>query len=327
VESRPLRYFVAVAEELNFARAAERLGMSATPLSRAIRKLESELGVTLFERSTHRVALTAAGVELLAEAKIVLDALQAAQRRAQRAGRPDPKLVLALKADGHAGMLDAVLARYEADPAALPVAIRLCEWGEQPQLLRRGEADAAFVHEPFDHTALDAEPLITEPRVAALPATHPLADRDHVSIADLGLPAEPVHPSEFRRNLTAGADAHRVRDLSQLLTLVELGELVQVLPESVAILYPRPDVAYRPVPDAPPLVTAIAWPQQSRSRATAALVRAATSLAESLHPRAGGPGCVSYPSSSSGFAQFVGAPPASTAATSVAMRAADSSAT
>ncbi|MER6921755.1 LysR family transcriptional regulator, partial [Streptomyces spiralis] len=78
MESRPLRYFVAVAEELNFARAAERLGISPPPLSRAIRQLETELGVTLFERTTHSVVLTPAGEVLLAEARIALDALEAA---------------------------------------------------------------------------------------------------------------------------------------------------------------------------------------------------------------------------------------------------------
>ncbi|MGB8946829.1 MAG: LysR family transcriptional regulator, partial [Streptomyces sp.] len=105
MESRPLRYFLAVAEELNFARAAERLGISPPPLSRAIRQLETELGVILFERTTHSVALTPAGTVLLAEARIALDALQAAGRRAQRAAASDPKLVLAVKADGDAGLL------------------------------------------------------------------------------------------------------------------------------------------------------------------------------------------------------------------------------
>jgi DNA-binding transcriptional LysR family regulator len=280
VESRPLRYFVAVAEELNFARAAERLGMSAPPLSRAIRRLEDELGVLLFVRTTHSVALTPAGTVLLAEARIALDTLQAAQRRAQRAGSPDPKLVLALKADGDAGLLDSILARYGADPASQPVAIRLCEWGEQPQLLRQGEADAALVHEPFDRTGLDAETLAVEPRIVALPAAHPLVARDRVRLADLGLPTEPGHPTAFRRYLTPTADEHRVRDIPQLLTLVELGELIQVLPESIRTRYPRPGVAYRPVLDAPPATLTITWPQQSRSKATAALVRAATSLAD-----------------------------------------------
>lgn len=99
VESRPLRYFVAVAEELNFARGAERLGIASPPLSRAIRKLEAELGVTLLERSTRSVALTPAGTVLLEQARVALDALEAAGRRAQRAADPEPKLVLAVKAD------------------------------------------------------------------------------------------------------------------------------------------------------------------------------------------------------------------------------------
>jgi DNA-binding transcriptional LysR family regulator len=75
------------------------------------------------------------------------------------------------------------------------------------------------------------------------------------------------------------ADQYGVRNLPELLTLVEFGDIVTLLPESVAARYPRPGLAYRPVPDAPPAILAIAWPQQSRSMATAALVRAATSLA------------------------------------------------
>ncbi|TQM44083.1 LysR family transcriptional regulator [Pseudonocardia cypriaca] len=273
MESRPLRYFVAVAEELNFTRAAERLGISAPPLSRAISKLEAELGVALFERSTHNVALTPPGAVLLQEARIALDALQAAGRRARRAAGPEPKLVLALKADAGASLLDDILARYSTDPAARPVAVHLCEWGEQPQLLRQGEVDVALVHEPFDHTGLDAETVATEPRIAAIPAGHPLAERDQLRVADLGIPT-----GELRRYLDPAAARRRPTGLAQLLTLVELGELIQLLPESVTARYPRPGVAYRSVVDAPAAVLAIAWPQQSRSQATAALVRAATAL-------------------------------------------------
>jgi DNA-binding transcriptional LysR family regulator len=273
VESRPLRYFVAVAEELNFARAAERLGMSPPPLSRAIRQLERELGVALFERTTHSVKLTPAGTVLLPEAKIALDALQAAGRRAQRAVDRDPKLVLAVKADGDAGLLEPILARYASEPAAVPVAVRLCAWHEQPRLLRRGEADVALVHEPFDRTGLDAETLVAEPRVAALAATHPLAARTGLTLADLGL--GPGDVETYIDELRGYG-----RDLAQLLTLVGLGDVVPLLPLSVAARYPRPGVVYRPVPDAPSAILAIAWPQQSRSTATAALVRAATSAAD-----------------------------------------------
>ncbi|MGW1894933.1 LysR family transcriptional regulator [Streptomyces sp. NPDC002004] len=275
MESRPLRYFVAVAEELNFTRAAERLGISAPPLSRAIRQLEKEMGVSLFQRNTHAVSLTPAGAVLLAEAKIALDALKAAERRAQRAATPVPKLILAVKADGDAGLLEPILARFASEPAAVPVAVRLCGWHEQPQLLRQGEADAALVHEPFDRTGLDSETLIAEPRVAALAATHTLAKRDRLALADLGLRPDDVH-RHIEQNRIEG------RDLAQLLTLVALGGPTALLPVSVAGRYPRPGVVYRPVPDAPPSALAIAWPQQSRSTATAALVRASAFVAETL---------------------------------------------
>ncbi|WP_127357342.1 LysR family transcriptional regulator [Actinacidiphila soli] len=281
MESRPLRYFVAVAEELNFARAAERLGISPPPLSRAIRQLESEMGVTLFERTTHSVALTPAGTVLLEEARIALDALQAAERRAQRAAAPEPKLVLAVKADGDAGLLEPILARYASEPTAVPAAVRLCGWHEQPRLLRRGEADAALVHEPFDRTGLDTETLAAEPRVAALAATHPLAARDRLALADLGLRPGDLH--RFRDEIRSEG-----RDLAQLLTLVGLGGLTPLLPASVAARYPRPGVVYRPVPEAPPAVLVIAWPQQSRSTATAALVRAAASVADAVRDRQAG---------------------------------------
>ncbi|MFF4560248.1 LysR family transcriptional regulator [Streptomyces sp. NPDC001435] len=274
MESRPLRYFVAVAEELNFTRAAERLGISPPPLSRAIRQLEKELGIALFERTTHSVTLTPAGTVLLAESRIALDALQAAGRRAQRAAAPEPKLVLAVKADGDAGLLEPMLARYASELQAVPVAVRLCGWHEQPRLLRLGEADAALVHEPFDRTGLDAETLTAEPRVAAFAATDPLAARDRLTLADLGL-----RPGDLHRYLDEIRSESR--DLAQLLTLVGLGKgSTPLLPASVAARYPRPGLVYRPVPDAPPAVLAIAWPQQSRSTATAALVRVAMAVAD-----------------------------------------------
>jgi DNA-binding transcriptional LysR family regulator len=279
VESRSLRYFVAVAEELNFSRAAERLGIASPPLSRAIRKLEADLGITLLERSTHHVALTPAGIVLLGQARIALDAVDAAGRRAQRAASTEPKLVLAVTADTAAELLDPILSRYAADPAADPVVIRLCGWGEHARLLREGHADAALLYEPFDRTGLDAETISTEPYLAALAAAHPLAQPDQVSLSELGLPdITPGHPGDLDRYVSRVGERHDVRDLPQLLALVELGELVTLLPESVATRYPRPGVAYRSVPDAPPATLVIAWPQQSRSLATAALIRAATSV-------------------------------------------------
>jgi DNA-binding transcriptional LysR family regulator len=277
IESKVLRYFVAVAEELNFSRAADRLGISASPLSRAIRALEADIGATLLERDTHGVALTPAGAVLLEQGRTALEALQAAVRRARRAGAATPQLVLAVKADSDAGLLDTILARYAGQDSALPVVVRLCGWDEQPRLLRQGEADVALVHSPFDSTGLDAEPVVVEPTVAAVPATHPLARAGRATLADLGLPVtDSSDLAGVRRYQVHLVERHGVRDLAQLLALVELGRIVTLVPRSVADRYPRPGLAYLDVPDAPPAVLTIAWPQESRSTAVAALVRAAT---------------------------------------------------
>src|SRR5438045_6485281 len=100
LDLRRLRYFVAVAEELNFGRAAALLGIAQPSLSRAIQRLEAQLGVLLLERTTRHVALTAAGQTLLQQARTVLTASAAETRRTQRAGRSDSTLRVAVKPSG-----------------------------------------------------------------------------------------------------------------------------------------------------------------------------------------------------------------------------------
>ncbi|WP_432989419.1 LysR family transcriptional regulator [Dactylosporangium sp. CA-233914] len=276
VESRPVRYFVAVAEEGSFTRAAARLGIAGPALSRAIRNLETELGVRLFERSTRVVELTEPGVVLLTHARPALEALDAAARRAVRASASQRSLLLAVKADADGGLLEDILAAAATEPDAGPVAVRLCGWREHTRLLRTGEADAALMFEPYDPAGIDADVVAVEPRVAALPADHPLATAARVRLTDLGIAPENVTERAER-------DIHQlgVHDLAQLLALVGLGTTITVLPRSVAARYPRQAVAYVPIEDCPPAALVIAWPQHSRSRGVAALVRAATAVATS----------------------------------------------
>lgn len=271
LEARELRYFVAVAEELHFGRAAERLGIAQPPLSRAIRQLERRLGVTLVERTSRSARLTPAGQVLLRDGRAALDAVAAAARRAQRAGRTDPSLVLVMKPGGDGGLLPTILAAYEAEPAAIPVEI-VFSARERPAMLRDGRADVGLLlRPPDDLTGLDAEELRTEPQVVVLAERHPLAIRATVSLADLDgetLPRWPGMPGT----------GPLVRDQGQLMQLIALGRMVAVVPESVRDRL-SPGLVCRPVPDAPPTTIAVAWPPGSTSRPVAAFVRAASAVA------------------------------------------------
>lgn len=296
LETRQLRYFVAVAEELNFGRAARRLGMAQPPLSRAIRQLEHQLGVQLFTRDTHQVALTRAGEVLLGDARTALDAVTAAVLRAQHAAGSTPKLRLALKADIDGGLLPRILEAYVREEAALPVEFVLGNVGEQAQAVREGRADAALLLNPFDQRSLDHEPLVTEPFLLAVAADVPLAARTSLRLADLkgwnlpdGSPAEQGSAAVLHGTFSpppAGAP-REASDLPRIFKLIELGSIVCFFPASLTARYLRPEIAYRPVEDLEPAALSVAWPQNSRSPAVAAFVRAATKVAEAS--RAGVP--------------------------------------
>jgi LysR family transcriptional regulator, benzoate and cis,cis-muconate-responsive activator of ben and cat genes len=266
MDSRELRYFVAVAEELNFGRAAHRLGIAQPPLSRAIQYLERRMGVALLTRTSRQVSLTAAGEVLLHEGRKALTALTAAERRTQRAGAE--RLVLAMKANSDAGLLEKILVAYESE-----VDLLICAIAEQGVLLREGKADAALLRFPYDDPEGFAyEELLTEPDVAVLPRTHRLADRESLTMADLAnevFPQWPGHPP------TGGP---QVRDGAQLLQLVTLGRTIAVLPASTEPIL-RPELACVPITDAPTSTLAIAWPEDSRSKPLAALVKAAVECA------------------------------------------------
>lgn len=292
LETRQLRYFVTVAEELHFGRAAERLGMAQPPLSRAIRGLERQLGVTLLERHTRRVALTPAGETLLADARIALEAITAAGRRARNAGRTPPGIRLALKADNDSGLLPAILDTYAAQEAAVPVDLVFCGFGEQAQAVRDGRADIALILCPFDDRGLDYEPLLTEPFLIALSSSDPLAARSSLCLADLaGRRLPGGEPADLGPSASGTArDGERTfSNLTEILRLVELGTMACFLPASIAQRYDRPEIAYRPVADAGQATLVLAWPEGSRSPALAAFVRAAGEAAAARprrdHPR------------------------------------------
>ncbi|WP_406144071.1 LysR family transcriptional regulator [Streptomyces sp. NBC_01012] len=282
METRELRYFVAVAEELHFGRAAERLGIAQPPLSRAIGKLERHLGAVLLERSSRAVTLTEAGAVLLREARAALDAMEAAERRTRRAAPAAPGqagVVLATKAGASSEFLAKLLDAYAAEPGAVTVDLLLCGIGEQEQLLRDGRADVALLHRPFDTTAgFDTEEVSTEGQVAILPVRHDLAGRSGVHLAEVSaLPGLPLPRWPRADGTYPDGSGPEVHDHTQLLQLVALGRAVMIAPESCRAQLGS-DLAAVPVLDAPSVTTVIAWPPQSRSVAVAGLVRTAARL-------------------------------------------------
>ncbi|BCJ47009.1 LysR family transcriptional regulator [Actinoplanes ianthinogenes] len=279
METRELRYFVAVAEEAHFGRAAQRLGMAQPPLSRAISQLERRLGVELLERTSRGATLTEAGAVLLREARAVLDAVEAAERRTRRAASAGPGLVLVAKAGASSELLAKLLDAYASEPDAVPVDVVLCGVAEQERLLRDGRADVALLHRPFDSTAgFDIEELGTEGQVAILPSGHPLTVRDHVRMADLeDLPGLPLPRWPCPDGTYPDGPGPQIRDQTQLLQLVSLGRVCVVVPESARAQL-HDGLSAIPVLDAPLVTTVIAWPPHSRSRALAAMVRTATRL-------------------------------------------------
>jgi DNA-binding transcriptional LysR family regulator len=275
MDSRELAYFVAVAQELHFGRAATRLGMAQPPLSRAIKQLEHRLGVELFERTSRKVMLTPAGEVLLHEGQKALDALAAAIRRTQRVGSPSPHLVVVTKPGGDTKLLDAILTAYAAETDSIPVDMLVCGIGEQAGILRDGRADVGLLHAPHDDmSGFDTEELRSEGAVAVLPRRHRLAGRDHLIMADLAGEPMPRWPGMSPEE----ASGPEVRDSAQLLLLVALGRTVAVLPASVE-RHIRDDLVTVPVLDGTVTTTVVAWPERSRSQAVAAFVRAAQGAA------------------------------------------------
>ncbi|MBE8525824.1 LysR family transcriptional regulator [Amycolatopsis sp. H6(2020)] len=184
MELRTLRYFVAVAEELHFGRAAARLHMSQPPLSRAIKQLETDVGAVLLLRSAAGVTLTPAGTALLAEARALLDqADQARVRVATAAGVPT--LTVGILGDGADPAATRLADAYRRQHPDVEVRVRDADLTDPTCGLRAGLVDVALTRGPFDETGLTVHALRADPVGAVLRADDPLAGRAHLALADL----------------------------------------------------------------------------------------------------------------------------------------------
>ena len=237
LDLRKLRYFVAVAEELHFGRAAERLLIAQPVLSRQVMALEREIGVGLLDRTGRRVALTPAGERLADEGRGLLASATTAVRRAHEAARGLERLVVGF-APG-LRIAPAVAAMGDVAPE-LEVALMELVWYEGADAVRDGRVDIAVVREPFDDGGLVSVPLGAEPKVAVLAANHRLAGKRRLRLRDL----EGEGPFEADR---------RCAGIEGTVELAASGRGVAMLPRSVATVHARPGLVLRPIVDRAPL--------------------------------------------------------------------------
>lgn len=277
LETRELEYFIAVADELHFSRAAVRLSIAQPALSKAIRRIETRLGVPLFVRSSRHVELTPAGEALREHGRHALNAVSAAVRNARRAADTQAHLRLVLKPGGDAGLLSGILAEYAHQPDARRVDILFSGPADRTDFLRDGRADVGLLFAPFDDLdGLAHETLHSEERVAILPSGHRLAGRASVRMSDLAGEALP------RWKGVPGGDGTgpEVADVVQLLHMITVSRMIGVLPRSLVEPVPAGLVCV-PVTDAPPSRLVLAWNEEDRRPLVASFVAAA------LGPRGG----------------------------------------
>lgn len=268
MELRHLRYFIAVAEELHFARAAERLHIDQSPLSRAVKDLEYDLGTQLLARTTRNTRLTWAGEVFLKEAKRVLTTLEQAKISGKAAGAGfRGSLRIAVSDDTASPQFATLLARCrEEEP---DVRLRLFEVSLAQQVLglRTEEYDVGFAHAAIDVDGVVAVPAWTDALVLAIPSRHPLLAHKRVPLADLLR-----HPLVlFHPGLAEGAQRQverllqtvdveplvmeQVASFDMMMALVAAGYGVGFANASLLHQYRNPEVIARPLAGRPALLT------------------------------------------------------------------------
>ena len=293
MELRQLRYFVAVAEELHFGRAAARLLIATPSLSQQIKALERSLAVPLFRRTSTRVTLTTAGAELLPLARTALaaadDVADAARRLAQ--GRTSV-LRLGFLPFALTATTRRLLTEFGREAPDVTVRLRQFEWDDPSAGLLSGATDAALVRAPFTgEDRLRLLELGTDEVLAVVAESHPLARAGAVTRAELArepwleaeIVTDPVFAREWYLADLRGDHPPAVRSgagtVEEWLAEIAFGRGINIVPAGMAEEYRRPGLAFVPVTDAPPSRLAVAWPVQDAAPAAVTFARFAAGAA------------------------------------------------
>ncbi|WP_063765389.1 LysR family transcriptional regulator [Nonomuraea candida] len=286
-----MEYFVAVAEELHFGRAARRLHMSQPPLSTQIQRLEQEVGVRLLRRTKRSVELTAAGEVFLGEARATLRQAARAGERARAAARGElGRLDLGVVDAALYGVAPELIRRFTERCPQVELTVSERRGDEQLALIEEGRLHAGILHPPAHRPEVAVMELHTEPYVLALPEGHPLAAREGVTLAEAC--AQPliqaprsVNPEGYDSVIAAcrerGLRPRIAREASPkqtIIALVAAGLGASVVPAALR-RHPYPGVVYRPIEDAGfVLTTALAWRRRDPEPTVTALAEVARSL-------------------------------------------------
>lgn len=246
MELRHLRHFIAVAEELHFARAAERLGIEQSPLSHSIRNLEAELGVTLFQRTTRRTWLTRAGARFLTEARRILRDIDAATAAVKTPEGDDPILIrLALGDDLASEPFTRLLFELEHHNPKVELEVREFFHAEAARMVRDGASDVAITLNSRREEGLTQIRGWSEKLMVIAPIGHPFAERDSVALRDvvaepLALPTAAECPGYLAqiegllRRYGAGASERvSVRHWNTAVSFAATGRAVALCPASM----------------------------------------------------------------------------------------------
>ena len=291
---RRLRQFVAVAEELSFRRAADRLHMSQPPLSQMIRALEKDLGVKLFERTRRKVELTQPGRVLLDQAHRVLSQMERALAAARGAGRGmTGRLTVGFVSSSTFEILPAILRRFRASHPAVDLQLEELDTVDQTDALLQHRIDVALNRPPtFYASAIAQETLLRERMIVAVPENHPLAARRTLRLRDLREERFVLIPPRWgtgyhTRVLDACQKAGFVPRVAQtarymhtIVGLVAAGMGVALVSESLANLTPKGCV-YRPLAERSDALTidlGVAWHANDASPALHAFLEAARAV-------------------------------------------------
>ncbi|MEV7600650.1 LysR family transcriptional regulator [Kitasatospora sp. NPDC089797] len=291
LERVEVEVFLGLAGELHFGRTAERLGLTTGRVSQVVRKLERRVGAPLFERTSRSVRLTPVGRQLAADLGPAAAAMEEALRRAVDAGRGvTGELRVAFLGESTAPVLLRAVALFGERHPECRVDVREVQLSDSRAGLEDGSVDVLVASYPFDGMAVGPA-LLIERRVLAVPAGHPLAAEAAVSLevlADHPVVQYPAVTSVgFKRDRTpdrtpSGRPVPKGPSggtFSEMLSLVAMGRGVLPVGEHCRLYYPRPDLAYVPIHDAPPIERGPVWLPGNSTERVRAFVRAAAEVA------------------------------------------------